>query len=60
MFAIFGVAVLIALHVLLPNDTPRFAARGSVAAYPNAASMNALDTEDVDGEALATLVVNAE
>jgi MFS family permease len=54
MFAIFGVAVLIALHMQLPNDTPRFAARGSVAAYPNSASMNALDSEDVDGEALGS------
>ena len=55
MFAAFGVAVLIALHMQLPNDTPRFAARGSVAAYPNAASMNTLDTEDVDGEALGSV-----
>jgi MFS family permease len=38
MFAAFGVAVLMALHFHLPNDTPRFAARGTVAAYPNAAA----------------------
>jgi MFS family permease len=38
MFAAFGIAVLIALHFHLPNDTPRFAARGAVAAYPNAAA----------------------
>jgi MFS family permease len=52
MFALFGVAVLVALHFHLPNDTPRFAARGAVAAYPNSASMNSPDTEDVEGEAL--------
>ena len=52
MFALFGVGVLIALHWHLPNDTPRFAARGAVAAYPNSASMNAPETEDADGQAL--------
>lgn len=52
MFAAFGVAVLIALHVQLPNDTPKFAARGSVAAYPNAGSMNTPDAEQEDGQAL--------
>jgi MFS family permease len=59
MFAVFGVAVLIALHVQLPNDTPKFAARGSVAAYPNAGSMNAPDAEQEDGQALdSTLPAN--
>ncbi|WP_430443940.1 MFS transporter [Sphingorhabdus contaminans] len=59
MFAVFGVAVLIALHVQLPNDTPKFAARGSVAAYPNAGSMNAPDAEQEDGQALdSTLPTN--
>jgi len=52
MFAAFGVAVLIALHWQLPNDTPKFAARGSVAAYPNAGSMNTPDAEQEDGQAL--------
>ena len=52
MFALFGIGVLIALHWHLPNDTPRFAARGAVAAYPNSASMNAPDTEDAEGQAL--------
>lgn len=52
MFALFGVGVLFALHWHLPNDTPRFAARGSVAAYPNSASMNAPEEENADGEAL--------
>ena len=52
IFALFGVGVLIALHWRLPNDTPRFAARGSVAAYPNSASMNSPDTENIEGQAL--------
>jgi MFS family permease len=52
VFALFGVGVLIALHWHLPNDTPRFAARGAVAAYPNSASMNSPDTEETEGEAL--------
>ena len=52
IFALFGVGVLIALYWRLPNDTPRFAARGSVAAYPNSASMNSPDTENIEGQAL--------
>lgn len=59
VFAAFGVAVLIALHVQLPNDTPRFKARGAVADYPNSASM-APDTEDVDGDALGSSSHEAE
>jgi len=55
MFALFGVGVLVALHIQLPNDTPRFAARGAVAAYPNSDSMNAQDAEDVEGDALGSL-----
>ncbi len=52
MFAAFGVTVLVALHWHLPNDTPRFAARGEVVAYPNSASMNSPNTNDVVGEAI--------
>ncbi len=55
MFAAFGVGVLIALYIMLPNDTPRFAARGAVAAYPNSASMNSPDAEEVEGEALGSV-----
>lgn len=55
MFALFGVGVLVALHIQLPNDTPRFAARGAVAAYPNSESMNASVAEDVEGDALGSL-----
>jgi MFS family permease len=60
MFALFGVAVLVALHTMLPNDTPRFAARGAVAAYPNSASMNAPNSEDVDGQALDAALPDGE
>lgn len=60
MFALFGVAVLIALHTMLPNDTPRFAARGAVAAYPNSASMNSPNDEEVEGQALDAALPDAE
>lgn len=60
MFAAFGIAVLIALHWQLPNDTPKFAARGSVAAYPNAGSMNAPDAEQEDGQALDSTLPDTE
>jgi hypothetical protein len=48
IFASFGVLVLLALKVRLPNDTPRFEARGVVTAYPNAASVSqpTVDSDD--------------
>ena len=52
IFALFGVVVMIALYWYLPNDTPRFAARGVVTAYPNSATMNSPDTDDAEGRAL--------
>jgi MFS family permease len=51
MFAAFGIAVAIALQLRLPNDTPRFAARGAVAAYPSAASMAQPEFDDSDQSA---------
>lgn len=60
IFALFGVGVLIALHWHLPNDTPRFAARGAIASYPNSASMNSPDTQDAAGEALDAALPDAE
>jgi MFS family permease len=56
MFAIFGVGVLAALHLHLPNDTPRFEARGAVADYPSAAAMAQPDIED-DGDPSAVMDV---
>jgi MFS family permease len=57
VFAAIGVAVLIALRWRLPDDMPRFEARGAVAPYPAAASSAAVNeaaSEDarVDGAAL--------
>ncbi len=39
VFALIGVALLIALRLMLPNDDPRFAAQGQIASYPNSAAM---------------------
>ncbi len=47
VFAAIGVLVFAALVFRLPNDEPRFRARGSVSSYPSAASMA---TPDVDEE----------
>jgi MFS family permease len=46
IFAAFGLLVLLALKLRLPNDTPRFEARGVVTSYPNAASVNQPAIED--------------
>ena len=53
VFAIIGVVVLIALRWRLPDDLPRFDARGDVAPYPGSVSVAAVgDTgSGVDGEA---------
>ncbi len=40
VFALIGVALLIALRIMLPNDDPRFAAQGQVASYPNSAAIS--------------------
>ena len=49
VFAGFGLAVLIALRLRLPNDTPRFVVKGSVNSYPSAAAPSAQrDDENVD------------
>jgi MFS family permease len=46
MFALFGVGVFVALHFRLPNDTPRFEARGAVAAYPTSGSVAQPDVDE--------------
>ncbi|WP_338425860.1 MFS transporter [Sphingopyxis kveilinensis] len=48
VFAFIGLAVLIALRWRLPNDVPRFAARGSIISYPTtgASSQAAADEEE--------------
>ncbi|MBK9432712.1 MAG: MFS transporter [Sphingomonadales bacterium] len=52
VFALFGIAVLIALKTRLPNDTPRFEARGIVTSYPSAASVNQPVAEEEEDNAL--------
>ncbi|MEQ1687171.1 MAG: MFS transporter [Sphingopyxis sp.] len=53
VFALIGVAVLIALRLMLPDDAPRFAVRGQVSAYPTAGGGAAMvgDAEGEDEEA---------
>ncbi|APG63528.1 MFS transporter [Sphingorhabdus lutea] len=48
MFGAFGIAVWAALKLRLPNDTPKFAARGAVASYPSSASVNNAPDGDID------------
>jgi hypothetical protein len=48
LFALFGVAVLAALYLRLPPDTPRFEARGGVASYPSSATMNDVAASEVE------------
>jgi MFS family permease len=57
IFASFGLLVLLALRARLPNDTPRFEARGVVTSYPNAASVNQPTLETEEEVALPTEVV---
>lgn len=47
-FALIGVVVLVALRIYLPDDTPRFAVRGVVIAYPSSAAVSAEDSGDDD------------
>jgi len=50
-FAAFGIAVLIAVRAVLPNDDPRFAARGSVVSYPASGSASiAVESDDDDDD----------
>lgn len=48
VFALIGLIVLIMLRWRLPDDVPRFAARGAIAAYPTAAGSTASTSEDSD------------
>ncbi len=48
VFASFGLLVLLALKTRLPNDTPRFEARGVIASYPNAAAPNQPEVDAPD------------
>lgn len=38
-FCVFGIATMTTLNLMLPNDTPRFAVKGQVTAYPSSAAV---------------------
>ena len=51
VFALIGVSVLIALRLRLPDDLPRFEARGVVATYPTSASVASVgDDEEISAD----------
>ncbi len=50
IFALIGLAVLIALRWRLPNDVPRFAARGTIASYPTTGTASQAASEDEEEE----------
>ena len=50
VFALIGLIVLIMLRWRLPNDVPRFAARGAIAAYPTAAGSTASTRDDSEDD----------
>ena len=49
VFALIGVSVLIALRWRLPDDLPRFEARGVVATYPTSASVASVGDNEESG-----------
>jgi len=50
VFALIGLGVLIMLRWRLPDDMPRYAARGNIAAYPAAAGSPESATDEGDDE----------
>jgi MFS family permease len=54
VFALIGLLVLVMLRWRLPDDMPRFAARGAIVAYPTAAGSPASATEEEEGDNDAT------
>ena len=50
VFALIGLLVLIMLRWRLPDDVPRFAARGAIVAYPTSAGSPAAATNDSDDD----------
>src|SRR3546814_16177011 len=51
VFALIGIGVLVALRWRLPNDVPRFAARGAVASYPTTAGSPQTAAEETEEQA---------
>jgi MFS family permease len=50
VFALIGLVVLIALRWRLPDDVPRFAARGSIASYPTTGGSPDATAEEAEDE----------
>ena len=50
VFALIGLLVLVMLRWRLPDDMPRFAARGAIVAYPTAAGSTASATEEEESD----------
>lgn len=50
VFALIGVVVLIALRLMLPDDAPRFEARGQVSSYPATGSGAHFLSENDEGD----------
>ncbi len=50
VFALIGLLVLVMLRWRLPDDVPRFAARGAIVAYPTSAGSPAAATDDSDDD----------
>ena len=50
VFALIGIVVLVMLRWRLPNDTPRFAARGSIAPYPTSGTTDPARSDDEEDD----------
>jgi len=50
VFALIGLAVLIALRWRLPNDVPRFAARGTIASYPTTGTASQATSDEEEDQ----------
>ncbi len=52
VFALIGLAVLIALRWRLPDDVPRFAARGAIVSYPTTGASPQTSAEEAEDQVL--------
>lgn len=60
VFALIGLIVLVMLRWRLPDDIPRFAARGAIASYPTSAGTPDTARSDEEGEDEPDLAAPAE
>lgn len=51
-FTLVGIAVLIGLRLILPDDDPRYAARGIIASYPGSGATTATPGSETTGDDL--------